>query len=135
MADVTIVAADVRPLEGCVIRRLTAGEALTFGVPVYLSAANTVIKADASTVAGACAIGVVVSGALGNSSVASGEECDVVVFGPVAGYSTNMAFGAKFYIDDDAGVIADAAGTKSTILGVGLSGSVLLVNPIYVGLA
>ena len=135
MADVTVVAADVRPLGGCIIRRFTAGEALTFGIPVYLSAANTVSKADGSAVATACCIGVVVAGALGNSSVASGEECDVVVFGPVAGYSTNMAFGSKFYVDDDAGIIADAAGTKSTIIGVGLSGAVLLVNPQYVGLA
>jgi hypothetical protein len=53
---------------------------------------------------------------------------DVVLRGPVAGYSTYMAYGAKFYVDDDAGVISTAAGTASTILGVGLSSSVLLVR-------
>jgi len=135
MADVTIVAADVRPLPGCVIRRFTSGDTISMGQPVYLSGNNTVSLADGNAVATAAAIGVAVSTPDGGTSVVSGEAVDVVLFGPVAGYSTNMAYGAYFYIDDDAGVIATIAGTKSTILGVGLSGSVLLVNITPVGLA
>ncbi len=129
MADITVVAADVRPLEGCIIRRFTAGEAITFGQPVYLSAADTVSLTDASAAATNFCIGVAVAGALGNSSIASGEGCDVVLFGPVAGYSTNMVFNTAIWTDDDAGILADAAGTKDTMVGIGLSGSVMLVCP------
>ena len=138
MADVTIVAADVRPLPGCVIRRFTAGGTIPVGAPVYLSANDTVSAADGSAVATAACIGVLV--AVGGASPASrvaaaaGDPVDVVLFGPVAGYSTNMAVGAYFYVDDDAGIIATTAGTKSTIIGIGLSGSVLLVRPQVVAL-
>ena len=139
MADVTIVAADVRPLPGCVIRRFTAGGTIPVGAPVYLSANDTVSAADGSAVATAACIGVVV--AVGGASpasrvsAASGDPVDVVLYGPVAGYSTNMVMGTYFYVDDDAGVIADAAGTKSTIIGIGLSASVLLVRPQVVALS
>lgn len=133
MADVTIVAADVRPLPGCIIRRFTAGGVIGVGEPVYLSAADTVARADGSAVATAACIGVMV--AVGGANPASrtvaaqGDPVDVVLYGPVAGYSTNMAFGKYFYVDDDAGVIADAPGTKDTIVGIGLSSEVLLVRP------
>jgi hypothetical protein len=46
-----------------------------------------------------------------------------------------MAHNAFFYTDDDAGVIADATGTKTTIIGQGLNGSTLFVNPRAVDLA
>ena len=135
MSDVVIVAADVRPLPGCIIRRFTAGDTISMGQPVYLSAADTVSLADGSAVATAAAIGVAVATPDGGTSCVSGEMVDVVLFGPVAGYSTYMAYGAYYYIDDDAGVIATSAGTKSTILGVGLSGSVLLVRTTPVTLS
>jgi chitodextrinase len=105
------------------------------GQPVYLSAADTVSLADGSTVAMAAAIGVAVATPDGGTSATSGEMVDVVMAGPVAGYTTNMVFGTYYYIDNDAGVIADAAGTKSTILGIGLSSSVLLVRITPVGLS
>ena len=139
MADVTISAADIRPLPGCIIRRFTAGGVIGVGQPVYVSANDTVKAADGSAVATAACIGVLV--AVGGASpasriaAASGDPVDVVLFGPVAGYSTNMAAGAYFYVDDDEGVISTAAGTKSTIIGVGLSGSVMLVRVTPVGLA
>ncbi len=135
MADVTIVPADIRPLPGCIIRRFTAGETMTPGQPVYLSAANTVSLCDATDAATNFCIGVVVAGALGGSTIASGEEVDVVLFGPVAGYSTNMAQNRPFYTDNDAGVIADAAGDKDTVIGWGLSASVLLVHPQVIDLS
>jgi hypothetical protein len=55
--------------------------------------------------------------------------------GPFAGYSTNMAQNILLYVDDDAGVISTAAGTKTTIIGIGLSASVLYVHPIWVSLS
>lgn len=137
MADVTITAADVRPLPGCIIRRFVAGGTIPVGAPVYLSAADTVSAADGSAVATAAAIGVLVAvmDPATAGQAASGEYCDVVLFGPVAGYSTNMAAGTYFYVDDDAGVIADADGTKGTIIGIGLSSSVLLVRPQVIDLS
>jgi hypothetical protein len=131
MADVTITAADVRPLNGCIIRRFTAGGTIPVGAPVYLSAADTVSAADGSAVSTSWAIGVLV--AVANPATAgqaaSGEYVDVVLKGPVAGYSTNMAQNALYYVDDDAGVISDTAGTRTTIIGIGLSASVLMVSP------
>jgi hypothetical protein len=135
MADVTIVAADVRPLPGCIIRPFKAGETLTPGQPVYISAADTVSLADGSAVATAAAIGLVVACPNGAVTAAAGEWVDVVLFGPVAGFSTNMAAGGRFFVDDDAGVIADTTGTKSCLLGIGLSGSVLLVSPILLSIS
>lgn len=130
MADVTVVAADVRPLgDRNIIRRYTSGDTITAGQPVYLSAADTVSLADGSAASTSFAIGVALNGA------ASGEAVDVNQEGPVAGYSTNMAQNKLFYVDNDAGVIADATGTATTIIGIGLSASVLYVHPIWVSLS
>jgi hypothetical protein len=137
MTDITVTAADVRPLGGCIIRRFTAGAAIDVGAPVYLSAAKTVSEADGSAVATAAAIGVMVAtapNAASTTAAASGEECDVVLFGPVAGM-TSMVYGTYYYVDDDAGVISDTAGTKSTIIGIGLDTETLLVRPQVVALS
>lgn len=135
MADLTVTAAQVRPLQGAVVRRFTAGGTINVGSPVYLSAAGKVAAADGSAVATACAIGVLAAVADGASytAAASGDTVDVVLSGPVGGYT--CTYGTKYYVDDDAGVMADTAGTKSTIVGVGLDANTLLVNIIYVGLA
>ena len=132
MADVTVVAADVRPLPGCLIRRLTAGGTITVGAPVYVSANDTVIAADGSAVSTSFAIGVCVSGNGASKTIpVTGDEVDVVTHGPVAGYSTNMAAGGVFWVSDTTGAICDAASgaTKDTVIGIGLSASVLLVRP------
>jgi hypothetical protein len=135
MADLTIIAASVRPLEGCIIRRFTAGEVMTPGQPVYLSGNNTVSLCDASAVATNGCIGLVVSNQNGAVSFASGDPVDVVLFGPVNGFATNLAAGTVVYTDDDAGVLADAAGTKDTVVGIGLSTTVLLVRPQIIDFA
>ncbi len=135
MADVTVVAASVRPLGGCIIRRFTAGEAMTPGQPVYMSGDDEVSLTDGTDATKSFCIGVVVAGASGTAAIADGEECDVVLFGPVTGYSTNMAKNKPFYVDDDAGIIADAAGTKDTIIGWGLNGTTMLVHPQVIDLA
>jgi hypothetical protein len=135
MTDISSTAADVRALQGCTIRRFTSGSGgVTPGQPVYLSADDTVDMADASTAAGAACIGVAVACNGASKVVAvSGDRVDVALFGPVAGYLA-MTYGAKYYVDDDAGVVCSSAGSYSTIIGVALSATVLLVNPIYVGL-
>ena len=137
MADVTITAADVRPLPGCIIRRFVAGGTIPVGAPVYLSAADTISAADGSAATTSFAIGVLVAVLTPATAgqAASGEYCDVVLEGPVAGYSTNFAHNIMLYVDDDAGIISTATGTASTIIGVGLSASVLMVHPIWITLS
>lgn len=135
MADLTIAAASVRPLEGCIIRRFTAGEAMTPGQPVYMSGNNTVSLCDASAVATNKCIGLVVSNSSGATSFAAGEKVDVVLFGPVTGFSANLAADTVVYTDDDAGVLADAVGTKGCMVGIGLNTSTLLVRPQIIDFA
>jgi len=135
MADLTITAALVRPLEGCVIRRFTAGEAMTPGQPVYMSGNDTVSLCDASAVATNKCIGLVISNSNGAVSFAAGEKVDVVLYGPVTGFSANLAAGTVVYTDDDAGVLADAAGTKDTMVGIGLNTTTLLVRPQIIDFA
>jgi hypothetical protein len=136
VADITVLPAQVRPLPGCIIRRFAAGGVVTVGNPVYLSAADTVDEADGSATSTSFAIGVVVAvGATGATASVAGDTVDVVLFGPVAGYSTNMAQNILLYVDDDPGIMSTTAGTKSTVVGIGLSAEVLLVNPHYAALS
>lgn len=133
MADIAVVAADVRPLRGAIIRRAVAGEALTFGQTVYISSYSgdlpVVSKADANASGKGNVFGVVVapSTALAGSSVANGEACDVVVFGPVTGYT--MTSGNTIYQSNTAGAAADAAGTLACVVGLAESRYVLFVRP------
>ena len=135
MADITVTAADVRPLPGAKTRRFTAGETITPGQPVYLSASDTVSLADGSSVSTSFAIGIVVGGQDGQTSFAAGEKVDVCYDGPVAGFATNLAYNTLAYVDDDAGIMATTTGTKTTIVGIGLSTAVLLVKPQWVSLS
>ncbi len=137
MADITVVAADVRPLTGAIIRRAKAGEALTFGCCVYVSSYSgdrpIVSKTDGNGALGLTrAYGIVVAPQAdtdGATSVASGDWCDVVVHGPVTGY-TDLTPGTHIWISDTAGALANAvSGTHSCIVGVAESLTVLYVRP------
>jgi len=130
--EVTVTTTDVRPLSGSLIRRAIAGEALAFGDVVYISsysgAQPVVSKAAGGAVATANPFGVVVSGALGNTSVASGEACDICVLGAVAGYS-GMTSGNTIWVSDTTGRLSSVVGTKSGVVGVAESPTVVYVRP------
>ncbi len=133
--EITVTAADVRPLTGAMIRRAIAGEALAFGDAVYISSYSgnlpVVSKCVGSALATALAYGVVVAPQVdteGASTVASGKACDIVVLGPVTGYSS-MTSGAHIWVSDTAGRLSSVVGTKSCVLGVAESPTVLLVRP------
>lgn len=130
MADLTITAASVRPVGHCLVRRFTAGATITPGQPVYVSANNTVSLTDGSALTTAACVGLAVSNSNGATSFASGEEIDVVMFGVVDGFATNLAADTLVYVDDDAGVLADAVGTKVCRVGIGLNTTMMLVNPM-----
>jgi hypothetical protein len=135
MADITVVAADVRPLTGAMKRAAVAGEALTVGHVVYVDSYSGNLPSVKKTAGGAVAtanpFGVVVAGSPvtgGSTSIASGEGCDVVVLGPVAGFS-GMTSGGNIWVSNTAGAAADAVGTKSGVLGLAESPTVLFVRP------
>lgn len=130
--EITVTTGDVRALTGAVARRAVAGEALALGDVVYVSSYSgnlpVVSKAVGTAVATANPLGIVVAGALANSSIASGEACDVVIAGPVTGYS-GMTSGATIWVSDTAGRLSSAVGTKSGIVGLAESPTVALVRP------
>lgn len=100
---ISLTAANIRPLTGCVTRNFKAGGALTVGDPAYLDSNGYVQEADAN--AGetqARARGVVVASKDGETSVTSGDRCTLAVFGPVGGFS-GMTPGAPVYISSTAG--------------------------------
>lgn len=128
MADITVTAASVRPLNGATIRRYSAGGAGSVGDVVYLAADGDVEQADASSAGTLAAIGVVVgvNGQVGSTSFVTGDRLDVVTNGPVTGFAA-MTPGAAHYVSNTAGAIADAAGDNSYIVGVAESATTLLV--------
>jgi hypothetical protein len=138
MADITVVTADIRPLNTAVVVRGKATEAMNFGDAVYFDSATgdipNVSLADASSVdALLVAVGIVVATTPDNpgaTSVAAAEPCDVVVFGEVTGW-TDMTPGQTIWLSNNVGNIASAVGTKSTVMGVAKSAATLIVNPGY----
>lgn len=131
MASITVTAANVRALPGAIVRRYTAGEALAPGQPVYLSASKTVKRADGSAVATLLPfVGIVVGDQYGNTTIPSGNEVDVCVYGPITGIS-GATPGAHVYVSDSVGEITAAAGeaTKDMVVGFVEQATVLFVRP------
>lgn len=109
----------VKPLEGAIIRRYTAGATIEAGEAVAMQSDGYVDPAAATAVT--MPVGIALE------DVASGERVDVVVFGPVLCLS-GATVGAIVYLSDTAGEPVETAGTKSTVLGVAESATVLHVN-------
>lgn len=130
MADIALTSANIRALteNGAIVRPYTAGANLTVGYLVYISGNRAVTHADGSAAGTAKAIGVVVEGYDETTAIASGEPCSVCVFGPVSGYTDGTA-GAKAWVSDTAGRIADAAGTSGHEVGYWENTSILFVSP------
>lgn len=135
MADITNTAADVRALNGAIIRRGMAGGSGYIGNLVYLDSMNGWKQADANASQGA-AMGrgiVVASGSDGKTNFAAGDKIDIVVFGPVDGF-TGMTPGGTVYNSSTAGAVADAAPSETGddwdfIVGWAESASVVFVHP------
>ena len=115
--EISLTVAKIRPLPGALVRRFDAGGTLTPGQAVYIASDGDVEPADGSAVATLLGTnGIVVSGSQGKVSYAAGDRVDVVVHGPVTGYS-GMTPGAPLYVHDTAGVISEVAGTKKFFIG------------------
>ena len=132
MASVTLTVASIKPLNGAIVRRGTAGATLTPGMFVYLDGTNGWKAADADALASAQGRGVVVSDGVGSVSFASGVVVDIVTYGPVAGFASMTPGGAVFNsvtagdLDQSAPALS---GDYPFAAGWAESASVLFVNP------
>ena len=102
MAEISVVATDVRPLVGYKARRFDAGGTVVAGEAVYIDASGDVQRADADTQALTKAVGIVLADGKGQLSFATGDRVDVCLFGPVTGYES-MTPGAVVYVSGTAG--------------------------------
>lgn len=112
-------AANIKPLEGAIIRRGTCGATVAAGEVVEMQSDGYWDPADAAAV--------VMNGGIAIQGGASGDTIDIVVFGPVK-CLTGATPGAIVYATDTAGEPGEAAGTKSAVIGYAESATVLFVN-------
>lgn len=114
MANVTMTAAKVAvlyPQKAQIFDRIAA-VAIAAGEAVALSAAGKAVLADASQAT------TLVNPGIALNSAGVGQAVSVLMFGHVAGGTlTDLDYGAAVYVSDDAGKIADAAGTVTCQLG------------------
>lgn len=128
MADIAKTASLIRPLVGAVVERYTAGGAGALGDLVYEDANGNVQVTDADAAGTTYGFGIVISAPNGATSFVSGDAVDVVVFGRVTGFSGGTPHDIV-YASNNAGAVADAAGTTSHKVGRMRSATVLFVNP------
>lgn len=119
-------AANIKPLEGAIVRRFTAGATVAAGELVTMQSDGYVDPTNTSAVQNI--VGVAIQAAV------AGDRIDVVVFGPVK-CLTGATVGATVYGSDTAGEPAETAGTKTTIAGWAESATVLFVSPVKVSLS
>lgn len=132
MADISLTAAKIRPLNGAIVRRGTAGGTITPGMSVYLDGTNGWKAADADALASSQARGIVVSDGYGSVSFASGQVVDIVVFGPVEGFASMTPGGAVFVSTTAGGLDQTASTTPGDYpfaIGWAEQASVLFVAP------
>lgn len=119
-------AANIKPLEGAIVRRYTAGTTIAAGELVTMQSDGYVDPTNTGAVQNIAGVAL--------QSVVSGQRVDVVVFGPVK-CLTGATVGATVYGSDTAGEPAETAGTKTTIAGWAESATVLFVSPVKVSLS
>lgn len=112
-------AANIKPLDGAIVRRGTLGATTVAGEIVEMQTDGYWDPAVAT--------GVVMNGAIAVQGGAAADVVDLVVFGPVK-CLTGATPGATVYVSDTAGEPADTAGTKSAVIGYAESATVLFVN-------
>lgn len=113
-------AANVKPLQGAIVRRVTLGATTTAPAPITLQSDGYWDPTDASTAQLTVAVAL--------QSGVAGDVIDAVFFGPVVALS-GATPGALVYASDDAGLYDTAVGTKDLKIGYAESATVLFVNP------
>jgi hypothetical protein len=112
---------NIKPLNGAIIRRFTAGAAVAAGEIVSMQSDGYVDPANTTS-----AVQKVMGVAL--QAAAAGQVIDVVVFGPVV-CVTGATPGATIHASDTAGEPAESAGTNGGITGIAESATVVFVRP------
>lgn len=111
----------IKPLEGALTRRFTAGTTIAAGELVSMVADGYVDPTDCASFPLASCVGVALQAAV------AGQRVDVVTFGPVV-CMTGATPGQLVYATDTAGELGDAVGTKDVLVGVAESATVLFVR-------
>lgn len=114
-------AANVKPLEGAIVRRFTAGAAVAAGEIVAMQSDGYVDPSD-STSAAMQNVGIAIQAA-----AAAGDRIDVVVFGPVQ-CVTGGTPGASVYNSTTAGEPSESSAGNQTKLGFVEAATVVFVT-------
>jgi hypothetical protein len=122
------VAGNVKPLQGSIIRRFTAGADILAGEIVSIMADGFVDPANTTAFTGAIVVGIAIE------SCVAGRALDVVTHGPIK-CVLEATPAAIMYASDTAGEPAVAAGTKSEIVGFAIAADVVFVRPQFVALS
>ena len=117
-------AANIKPLEGALIDRFTAGAAVAAGEFVVMSSDGYIDPTD-STSAKSLVLGVAVQAA-----AAAGERIDVVTHGRVK-CLTGATPGAVVYNSTTAGEPSESTAGNQTVAGIAVSATILFVRPGY----
>ena len=126
--------ANIKPLEGAIVRRYSAGAAITPGDAVCMSSDGYIDPADSDALATNTVVGIALVPRNQGSAYAAGDVVDVVTFGPVL-CATGGTPGAYAYTSATAGQMAESAGTKSLIVGFVESATVVFVRPTPITLS
>jgi len=115
----------IKPLEGAVIRRYTAGATIAAGEIVSLMADGYVDPANTTDFTAACVVGIA------RTAAVSGDRFDVVTYGPIVCLE-DATPATLIYASDTAGEPATSVGTKDVLVGFAESASVLFVRPEFI---
>lgn len=118
-------AANVKPLNGAIVRKVKLGATVTAPSPVTLQTDAKWDGTDTSTAQLTVAIAV--------QSGVDGDTVDAVFYGPMVAFS-DAAVGTLVYGSDTAGAFDDAVGTKDLKIGhveddASGTGTILFVDP------
>lgn len=114
MAAIVVTAAKVGLVDpvSAIVKSYLAAEAITAGEAVYIVAASgSVGLADGNGAGKYQARGI----ALGSAGI--GQAVDVCEKGEVYGFTLAGDYDTRVYVGDTAGALADAAGTKTMVIG------------------
>jgi hypothetical protein len=117
-------AANIKPLEGALVDRFTAGSAIAAGELVVMSSDGYIDPSD-STAAKSIVLGVAVQAA-----AAAAERIDVVTHGRIK-CLTGATPGAVVYNSTTAGEPSESVAGNQTAAGIAVSATILFVRPGY----
>jgi hypothetical protein len=120
MANLTIVAADVRPVHVLSQQISGAGVAITAGQVGKFMSTGLVDLALATTAANARAIGVAVNGTAETGMLPTFVRKGIIDLGP--NVLNAVAYGADIFLSDTAGTLSDTAGTVNKVIGTVVPG-------------